>query len=1306
MKQNYLKTLFFIFLITLKFNLAFGQCVTAPADVTINCGNPTTLSATTSAVTYSVVTSTCPPLSTAGTAAFPTTCDDCVTGQVPIGFNYNFFGNTYSTAVIQSNGILGFGAFTFTGYSSFAIPAGGLPNNYIAGFFADIDIRFGGTINYQTIGTAPNRKFVVSYNNVVPYNLGVGAGTGTASFQIVLNENGSFQVIISQLSANWNASTSGALATSGCENITGSYAFPVPGRNSTDWPGINAAAQDCTTFNPVPCVFQNWKIGTTIVSTNPNYTVSPTSTTTYIATWNCGASVCTDDTIVNVSAPSITAGAASPNTNCLSPNGSIPLTFNNFTNGTYTLNYTFNGVGQTQPVTVTSSSTLITLSNLNTGNYSNFSVSSGICNSATLATTINIAAPPTPPTTTGNNICLGGSGTISATASCGIVGTNVNIGNTFNVGALTAADQTWIRNTGGTTCGASAGTTNYLDVFAFTVSTAGSYSFDLCTSGAEWDSHASLYQNAFSAANPCGTPANFIIADDDGNPSAGCILDSRITATLVPGITYYLVTTSFSAAVTGGYQWNYTTGPSGATLIYGATPGIIQWYTTATGGSPIGTLSPFNPVGIAGSGLANTNTPGTYTYYAACSSNTTCRTAANFIIRPRPTAVISGSGTICNPSTTISIALTGTQPWNVTYFNGTSNTTVNGITTSPYTFVVSPVAQTNYTLVSVSDANCSSIASDMTGTATVSGKIWLGTTNSNWSVVTNWSGGILPNGSDCVIIPITANNPIISGTGYNGLAGTLSVLNGATLTVNGSNSITVTNAVTVQATGTFLIQNNASLIQINNVANTGNIIYKRDALIRNFDYVYWSSPVANFNVNSISLPFVAGAIWRWNPTVANPNGGQGNWENAAGNTMTTAKGYIVRGSSAFSPTVATTLNASFNGVPNNGNISYTISRGSDVNTAYHAGINGTEINNFSDNWNLVGNPYPSAIRGSQFLFDNNTKIEGNIKIWTHGTLPSQIASPFYNTFAYNYSPGDYLTYNFTGTSCCPAAAADIFIGGAQGFFVQMKDGPTGTNTITFNNNLRSNTYSNSTFYRVPTPNPGPISTAFNINTIERNRIWLDIIDRNQFSERTLVGYIEGATMDNDSFYDSRTLNTGSMAIYSLTNLNDKYLIQGRQLPFDVNDEVPIGVHIQTAGRYSIAIAAIDGLFDSQNIFLKDKLYDTIHDLKAAPYKFYSQSGSINERFKIVYLNNTNTKTSNILNNNSIQVITNEYIDLNSSIESIEEIIVLDLVGRKIAYYNNINSNEFSITNLHKNESTLFLQIKLKNGIVVTQKVIY
>ena len=54
----------------------------------------------------------------------------------------------------------------------------------------------------------------------------------------------------------------------------------------------------------------------------------------------------------------------------------------------------------------------------------------------------------------------------------------------------------------------------------------------------------------------------------------------------------------------------------------------------------------------------------------------------------------------------------------------------------------------------------------------------------------------------------------------------------------------------------------------------------------------------------------------------------------------------------------------------------------------------------------------------------------------------------------------------------------------------------------------------------------------------------------------------------------------------------------------------------------------------------------------------------------------------------------------------ESIVVFDVLGRKIGNYDSVNSNLFTITNLLKNNSALFLQIKLKNGIIVNQKVIY
>ena len=459
MKLHHYKILVLFSLLLSNYYL-FAQCPVATGDATIACGGSATLTAPSAPNLFNWSSAPCPSLPTGGTNAFSTNCDDCVTGQIPIGFTFNYFGTNYTTAVIQSNGILGFGSFTFTGYSAFSIPASGNPNNYIAGMFADIDIRYGGTITYQTIGTAPNRQFVVSYTNVVPYN-GGSAGTGTASFQIVLNENGSFNVIISQLSANWYASTSGAVATSGCENATGTVAVPVPGRNSTDWPGITPAEQDCNTFTPVVCTFLRWQEGATTISTNATQNVTPAATTTYTAYWNCGGSICTDDVVITL---------------------------------------------------------------------------------------------PAVPTTTGTTICQGTSGTIT-TSSCG---------------------------------------------------------------------------------------AN-----------------------------------------------------------------TIQWYTAPSGGSSIGSTSPFNPVGVAGSGLPNTNTPGTYTFYSACSNSPSCRTATSFVITAGSTAPtsISGTGTICQgQSVTLSLVGGSLAPganWN--WYTGSCGGTLVGTGTS---ITVTPTATTTYYVGASAGTTC------------------------------------------------------------------------------------------------------------------------------------------------------------------------------------------------------------------------------------------------------------------------------------------------------------------------------------------------------------------------------------------------------------------------------------------------------------------------------------------------------------------------------------------------------------------------------------------------------------------------
>ena len=87
-------------------------------------------------------------------------CDDCTTGAVPIGFNFSFYGNTYSNLYITSNGILSFSGGT-TVWANYEIASGSTPSNSIYVLWDDLYSTSPGNIYYRTIGEAPNRIFIV-----------------------------------------------------------------------------------------------------------------------------------------------------------------------------------------------------------------------------------------------------------------------------------------------------------------------------------------------------------------------------------------------------------------------------------------------------------------------------------------------------------------------------------------------------------------------------------------------------------------------------------------------------------------------------------------------------------------------------------------------------------------------------------------------------------------------------------------------------------------------------------------------------------------------------------------------------------------------------------------------------------------------------------------------------------------------------------------------------------------------------------------------------------------------------------------
>jgi hypothetical protein len=101
-----------------------------------------------------------------------------------IGFNFKFYEKSYTKCYISTNGVISFDGGV-TAWSPPSIPNAGAPNNYIAPFWTDLNPGAGaGKIRYATRGTAPNRTFIVMWDQIPEYYV----PTRKVTFQISLYE--------------------------------------------------------------------------------------------------------------------------------------------------------------------------------------------------------------------------------------------------------------------------------------------------------------------------------------------------------------------------------------------------------------------------------------------------------------------------------------------------------------------------------------------------------------------------------------------------------------------------------------------------------------------------------------------------------------------------------------------------------------------------------------------------------------------------------------------------------------------------------------------------------------------------------------------------------------------------------------------------------------------------------------------------------------------------------------------------------------------------------------------------------------
>lgn len=511
---------------------------------------------------------------------------------------------------------------------------------------------------------------------------------------------------------------------------------------------------------------------------------------------------------------------------------------------------------------------------------------------------------------------------------------------------------------------------------------------------------------------------------------------------------------------------------------------------------------------------------------------------------------------------------------------------------------------------------------------------------------TTWNGSAWSNG-----LPAATKGVIITGNftaNANLSACSLTVNNNAVVTVPSGFNFTIANDITVAAGSSLTFENNTNLLQTKTTnGNSGSIVVKRrTSALRLLDYVLWSSPVAGQQLQAFSPATLSNRFYSYNSATDLYSAV------SATSNFTLAKGFLIRLPNNH-PTTPTVWEGRFQGVPNNG--TYNIA---------------TTANKF----NGVGNPYPSTISANTFISTNN--ITEPLYFWRKTN---------------NTTSTSYATYTTAGGTANAGGGSSIvpngFIQVGQGFLVK----PT-TASVTFNNTMRVANNDNQ---------------FLKIGESDMHRIWLNLSKDSEPANQMMIAYMPKATAGIDATIDGRYINDNAIALNSLID-NEEFVIQGRSLPFENTDSVPLTFKTNSSGSFTIGIDHVDGLFSGQqDIFIKDKQTSIEHDLKKSDYTFTSTSGTFNDRFVIVYKTDATLGLPTNFDENTVIVYNqNGVIHVNSGKTTMKMVRIYDIRGRLLFEKNNINGNLASLTSFTAANQTLIIKIISDNNETVNKKIIY
>ena len=357
-------------------------------------------------------------------------------------------------------------------------------------------------------------------------------------------------------------------------------------------------------------------------------------------------------------------------------------------------------------------------------------------------------------------------------------------------------------------------------------------------------------------------------------------------------------------------------------------------------------------------------------------------------------------------------------------------------------------------------------------------------------------------------------------------------------------------------------------------------------------------------------------------------------------------------------------------VPSNNITSFLTGKGyfaayaSDTNKQFRGMLNKDDVlvnlsftSNGSKGYNLLGNPYPSAIRwnndGSNYW--NLTNVETIAKIWCEC---NQTYSQVFNN--------DIIPSN-------------------QGFFVKAISQVNG-----FVIPKASRLHDNHIYYKSKSLED---MLVFNVTNYQ-----------NECKVSNYILFNPSATFAYDLLYESTELQGSSIAprLYSKLSTGEKLSVNALPI-ITSNKVVDFGFVAGVNGIYTIKLDN-NNVSNFVSIILKDLKTDSIQDLLIKPnFIFYANITDNSDRFKL-FLNVTSTVGIDYFNKGEVKVLINDKIITVNSTEKIKNINIFSTNGQEI-YNVNINNLKYFNFNLDNIVTGIYFVRIITEKNIYTRKIV-